>query len=46
MNKFVDVIAGAIDNGYQVEVGIVLFNHSAKDFIVIAGDHVTQTILE
>lgn len=34
MKKVIDVGAGVVDDDYQGEVGIVLFNHSPEDFIV------------
>lgn len=35
-----------MDGDYQGQVGVVLFNHSTKDFVVKAGDNVAQFILE
>ncbi|CDO93952.1 unnamed protein product [Kluyveromyces dobzhanskii CBS 2104] len=38
--------AGVVDRDYTGEVGIVLFNHSDKDFQINKGDRVAQLILE
>jgi len=38
--------AGVIDEDYRGNVGILLFNHSDKDFIVNVGDKVAQLICE
>ncbi|WPK27477.1 hypothetical protein PUMCH_004866 [Australozyma saopauloensis] len=38
--------AGVIDADYRGEVKIVLFNHSAKDFEIKAGDRIAQLVLE
>ena len=43
---FIDVGAGVIDEDYRGNVGVVLFNHSAKDFKVNRGDRVAQLIIE
>jgi dUTP pyrophosphatase len=40
------VAAGVIDADYTGPVGIVLFNHSDKDFKISTGDRVAQLILE
>jgi len=42
----IDVGAGVIDADYRGNVGVVLFNHSEKDFPVQVGDRVAQLILE
>ena len=39
-------IAGVIDADYRGNVGIVLFNHSDKDFLITKGDRVAQIICE
>ncbi len=41
----IDVGAGVIDEGYTSEVGVVLFNHGDKDFIVNIGDRIAQLIV-
>ena len=38
--------AGLVDLDYWGEIKVVLFNHSAKDFAVYAGDRIAQLILE
>lgn len=35
-----------IDPDYRGNVGVILFNHSAKDFVVSVGDRIAQLILE
>ncbi|XP_026463379.1 deoxyuridine 5'-triphosphate nucleotidohydrolase, mitochondrial [Ctenocephalides felis] len=44
--NFIDVGAGVIDEDYRGNVGVVLFNHSAADFIVNRGDRIAQLICE
>lgn len=46
MKKFIDMGARVVNNDYQGEVGVILFNHSAKDFPIKVGDHVSQLVLE
>jgi len=46
VRHFIDVGAGVIDRDYRGAVGVVLFNHSDKDFEVKPGDRVAQLILE
>ena len=41
----IDVGAGVIDRDYRGEVGVVLFNHSDKDFTYSNGDRIAQLIL-
>ena len=36
--NFIDVGAGVVDSDYRGEIKVVLFNHSAEDFKVQAGD--------
>jgi len=43
---FIDVGAGVIDADYRGNVGVILFNHSDKDFAVKRGDRVAQLVLE
>ena len=43
---FIDTGAGVIDADYRGNVGVLLFNHSDKDFPVAKGDRVAQLILE
>ena len=38
IRNFIDVGAGLVDSDYQGEIKVVLFNHSAEDFVVQAGD--------
>lgn len=42
----IDVGAGVIDADYRGDVMIVLFNYSANDFLIKAGDPVAQIICE
>lgn len=44
--KSIDVGAGVIDYDYTGNIGVILFNHSDEDFIVMKGDRVAQLILE
>ena len=39
-----DVGAGVVDADYRGEVGVVLFNHSDVDHVVMVGDRVAQLI--
>ncbi len=41
-----DVGAGVIDADYRGNLGVILFNHSDKDFHVEVGDRIAQLILE
>lgn len=41
----IDVGAGVIDSDYTGSVGVVLFNHSDKDFDIKVGDRIAQIIL-
>ena len=43
---FIDVGAGVVDSDYRGEIKVILFNHSAEDFPVQAGDRIAQLILE
>ena len=40
-----DVGAGVIDRDYRGTVGIILFNHTDKEHVVVAGDRVAQLVL-
>ena len=42
VKKFIDVGAGVIGSDYQGEIGVVLFDHLAVDFLVQVGDMITQ----
>ena len=46
VKKSIDVGAGVVDRDYRGEVGVVLINHSNKDFEVNVGDRIAQMILE
>ena len=46
IRNFIDVGAGVVDSDYWGEIKVVLFNHSAEDFAVQAGDRIAQLILE
>lgn len=37
---------GVIDSGYRGEVGVVLINHSDKDFYIEKGDRIAQLIVQ
>lgn len=42
----IDTGAGVIDADYRGKLGIVLFNHSDKDFEIKQGDRIAQLLLE
>lgn len=44
--QHIDVAAGVIDSDYRGEVGVVLFNHAARDYQVCKGERIAQLILE
>ena len=46
IRNFIDIGVGVVDLDYQGEIKAVLFNHSAEDFKVQAGDRIAQLILE
>ena len=46
VKKSIDVGAGVVDSDYRGEIGVVLINHSNKDFEVNVGDRIAQMILE
>ena len=46
VKKSIDVGAGVVDRDYRGEIGVVLINHSNKDFEVNVGDQIAQMILE
>lgn len=37
---------GTIDAGYRGEIGVILFNTSAEDFVVSAGDRIAQLVIQ
>jgi dUTP pyrophosphatase len=37
---------GTVDSGYRGEVGVILFNSSAEDFIIKKGDRIAQAVLQ
>ena len=45
IRNFIDVGAGVVDSDYWGEIKVILFNHSAEDFVVQAGDRIAQLIL-
>ena len=45
IHNFIDVGTGVVDSDYWGEIKVVLFNHSAEDFRVQAGDQIAQLIL-
>ena len=46
VKHFINVGAGVIDEDYRGNIGVVLFNHSDKDFEVKCGDRIAQLIIE
>lgn len=46
VKNFIDVGAGVVDEDYRGNLGVVLFNHSDKDFEVKKGDRIAQLICE
>jgi len=42
----IDIGAGVVDEDYRGNVGVVMFNHSDKEFVVKAGDRVAQLVCE
>jgi dUTP pyrophosphatase len=42
----IDIGAGVVDEDYRGNVGVVMFNHSAVEFVVKAGDRVAQLVCE
>ena len=46
VNYFIDIGAGVIDADYRGNVGVVIFNHLNKPFLVKKGDRIAQLIIE
>ena len=46
IRNFIDFGAGVLDSDYRGEIKVVLFNHSAEDFVVQVGDWIARLILE
>ncbi|XP_049767619.1 deoxyuridine 5'-triphosphate nucleotidohydrolase-like [Schistocerca cancellata] len=46
LNYHIDIGAGVIDEDYRGNIGVVLFNHSDKEFVVKRGDRIAQLICE
>ena len=42
----IDVGAGIVDEDYRGNVGVILFNHAAEDFIIARGDRIAQLVCE
>lgn len=42
----IDVGAGVVDSDYRGPLGVVLFNHSERPFLIATGDRIAQIILE
>jgi len=42
----IEVGAGLIDSDYRAGIGVVLYNHSDKDFIISEGDRIAQLIIQ
>ena len=45
IRNFIDVGAGVVDSDYRGKIKVILFNHSAEDFAIQAGDRIAQLIL-
>lgn len=46
-NKYgIDVMAGVVDEDYRGEIGVILVNHSDKDFLVGEHDRIAQLVIE
>lgn len=41
----IEVGAGVVDKDYNDEIGVILYNHSDKDFVYGKGDRIAQFIL-
>ena len=46
IRNFINVGAGVVDSDHRGKIKVVLFNHSAEDFMVQGGDRIVQLILE
>nr|CCA26080.1 deoxyuridine 5'triphosphate nucleotidohydrolase put [Albugo laibachii Nc14] len=46
LHHAIDVGGGVIDADYRGNVGVILFNHSSKDFSIKRGDRIAQLVLE
>lgn len=46
LNHHIDIGAGVLDEDYRGNVGVVVFNHSDKEFVVKRGDRIAQLICE
>ena len=44
--NFIDIGVGVVDLGYRGKRILILFNYSAEDFVVQAGDRIAQLIFE
>ncbi len=45
-HNFIDAGAGVVDPDYRGNVGVILFNFSARDFVIKRGDPIAQLIIE
>lgn len=45
-NHHVDIGAGVIDMDFRGNVGVIVFNHGAEDFVVKRGERIAQLIVE
>ena len=45
IRNFINIGAGVLDSDYRGKIKVVLFNYSAEDFKVQAGDRIAQLIL-
>ena len=43
---FIDIGAGAVDQDYRGNVGVVMFNHNADAFTIKKGDRIAQLVCE
>ena len=46
IRNLIDVRVGVGDSDYRGKIKVILFNHSAEDFVVQAGDRIAQLILK
>ena len=44
IKRGIDVLAGVVDSGYRGEVGVILINHSKKNFDIHRGMRIAQII--
>ena len=42
----IDIGAGVVDEDYRGNVGVVMFNHADKEFVIKTGDRIAQLVCE